>query len=85
MDETSHIATQRHETIVAQKIKQMGATAFSECEQNMTGVFANNCSGISAQLYTKNNEEKTHIPWAPLANYCSILSEESLAAPRDVL
>ena len=44
MDETSHIAKQRHETIVAQKIKHLGVTASCECEQNMIGVFANNTS-----------------------------------------
>jgi len=46
MDGTSHIATQRHETIVVQKIKQLGATTSCVCEQNMTGVFANNSSGF---------------------------------------
>ena len=37
MDGTSHMATQRHESTVAQKIKQLAVTAFSECEQNMAG------------------------------------------------
>jgi len=87
MDETSHIATQRHETIAAQKIKQLGATVFWEYEHNMTGVLANNSSGISAQLSTKKQRRKTKTTFRgpPLANYCSILSEESLAAHRDVL
>jgi hypothetical protein len=89
MDGTSHMATQRHETTVAQKIKQLAVTASSECEQNMTGFFANNASGFhiaSVRNYSRKITKKNpHIPRNPVANYCSVLSEESLALHQDVL